>query len=116
GPILWGETLTARAHGLGEEDVFVCGAPQRDYDTVENRIFVAALELLARAAGRTTTPAAERSLLPHQRQVILDRGAAAQRFLADPTLKPLRNRRPNARAVANARRGRRAPQFEPAFQ
>ncbi len=116
GPILWAETLTARAHGLGAEDVFVCGAPQRDFDTVENRIFVAALELLAGAARRTSSPAAQRSLHPQQRQLITERSAAAQAFLAEPSLRPLRHRRPGARAVANARRGRRAPQFEPAFQ
>jgi len=116
GPILWAETLTARAHGLGADDVFVCGAPRRDFDTVENRILVAALELLARAGTKTSTPAAQRSLLPQQRATIEARSAAAQAFLGSADLAPLRYRRPTARAVANARQSRRAPQFDPAFQ
>ncbi len=49
GPIMWSETITARANALGNEDVFVCSITRRSFDTVENRILVAALEAIARA-------------------------------------------------------------------
>lgn len=49
GPIMWSETITARANALGNDDVFVCSLTRRSFDTVENRILVAALEAIARA-------------------------------------------------------------------
>ncbi len=49
GPVLWSETLTARANALGNDDVFVCATPSRSFDTVENRVLVAALEAIAKA-------------------------------------------------------------------
>lgn len=49
GPVLWSETMTARANSLGNDDVFVCSIVERSFDTVENRLLVAALETVARA-------------------------------------------------------------------
>jgi hypothetical protein len=47
GPVLWSETMSARAASFGDPDLFVCTTPQRDYDTAENRVLVAALSELA---------------------------------------------------------------------
>ena len=38
GPVLWSETMSARAATAGDTDLFVCKSPQRDYDTPENLI------------------------------------------------------------------------------
>jgi hypothetical protein len=47
GPVLWSETMSARAASFGDPDLFVCTTPQRDYDTAENRVLVRALAMLA---------------------------------------------------------------------
>jgi hypothetical protein len=49
GPVLWSETMSARASSFGDEDLFVCAAPQREYDTPANRALVQALRTLAGA-------------------------------------------------------------------
>src|SRR4051812_37655871 len=44
GPVLWSETLSARAHTLGGDDVFVCGVQRRHYDIQENHVLLGALD------------------------------------------------------------------------
>jgi hypothetical protein len=50
GPILWSETMAARATSFGDSNVFVFSLAARAYDTAENRVLVAALGALAQAA------------------------------------------------------------------
>ncbi len=115
GAVLWGETLTARANGLGDEDVYVCGAPERDHNTPENQVFAASLGLVVRAGRRLDTPAALESLRGDQRAMIADRSKRASRLLSHHHLAPLRNTRPTARAVTSARQSRNAPHFAAAL-
>lgn len=56
GPVLWSETITARANALGNEDVFVCATSKRSFDTVENRVLVAALDAIAGATRALQDP------------------------------------------------------------
>ncbi len=58
GPVLWSETLNARAHTLGGDDVFVCGVQSRQYDIAENQVLLGALDLVTRAASLLDTEAA----------------------------------------------------------
>lgn len=116
GAVLWGETLTARANGLGGEDVFVCGAPERDHDTPENQVFAASLGLIVRAGRRLETPAALESLRVDQRAVVADRSSRANRLLSHYHLAPLRNTRPTPRAITSARQSRNAPHFAAALE
>ena len=52
GPVLWSETMSARASSFGDEGLFVCATPSRAYDVDENEVLVAALHTIAR--GRVT--------------------------------------------------------------
>ncbi len=45
GPVLWSETMSARASSFGDEGLFVCKTPSRAYDIDENRVLVAALDV-----------------------------------------------------------------------
>ncbi len=51
GPVLWSETITARANSFGDEDVFVCRTVRREFDCMENRLLVWLLERAA-SVGR----------------------------------------------------------------
>lgn len=50
GPILWSETMAARSARAGDDGVVVCATPSRAFDTAENRVLVAALDTVQRAA------------------------------------------------------------------
>src|SRR5690606_16700333 len=50
GPVLWSETMSARASTFGANDVYVCATPSRAYDIVENQVLRFALEKLHEAA------------------------------------------------------------------
>src|SRR4051794_41006699 len=43
GPVVWSETMAARASSAGDPAVFVCTNSVRAYDTAENRVLVGAL-------------------------------------------------------------------------
>lgn len=49
GPIVWNETLAARAATAGDPQLFVCTSLKRAYDTPENRVLVASLRAIADA-------------------------------------------------------------------
>lgn len=115
GPVIWAETLTARANGGGAEDVFVCGSPERDFSTPENRILAAALQMIVRASTRLDSDAAQETLRSDQRDTIRTRGDLARRLLQNNHLKMLRTNRPSPRDVTSARQGRHGAQFQPAL-
>ncbi|MCO5319124.1 MAG: hypothetical protein M9942_11880 [Microthrixaceae bacterium] len=50
GPVMWSETMTARANSFGGEDVFVCRSVRRDFDCAANRLLVWMLERTVSAA------------------------------------------------------------------
>lgn len=51
GPILWSETLAARASSAGDSGIFVCSTVSRGHDTPENQLLVAALEAIVRGGS-----------------------------------------------------------------
>ena len=92
GPVLWSETITARANALGNEDVFVCSITNRSFDTVENRLLVSALDAIARADRALRGPTGDK--VPDEdaaRISAVAREAASWR--AHPRLKDVRSRR-----------------------
>jgi len=115
GPVIWAETLTARANGGGADDVFVCGSPERDFSTPENRILAAALQMIVRASTRLDSDAANETLRADQRDAVRERGQRARVLLQNQHLKALRTNRPSPRDVTSARQGRRAAHFQPAL-
>lgn len=110
GPVQWAETLTARANGLGADDVLVCGSPTRSFDTPENQVLVGALTLVARSALVLDTPAAIR-LAPAQNAIIADRAAQARSLLRHHLLRDVRKNRPTERTVTRARNGRHSMSY-----
>jgi hypothetical protein len=112
GPILWSETITARANALGNEDVFVCMATARSFDTVENQILVAALEAIARAGRALKGPTGER-VAPAEVGHIVAVAQEAARWRANPRLVDIRPRRLSGRALARMRGGHRMARLAP---
>jgi len=116
GPVLWSETMSARASSFGDEGLFVCLAPSRAYDIDENQVLVAALERLREAArwatGTTAGPGQDEALL----RVAAHAGAEAARFAHHPSLARVSRRRPTARAIRRARSGKHHRAYEPALR
>ncbi len=107
GPVLWSETITARANALGNEDVFVCGASSRSFDTVENRVLVEALEDIARARKVLRNPDLVTSLSEdvQRRAAVAAEEAAAWRN--GPRLSEVSGRRLSSRDVTRMKGSRR---------
>lgn len=106
GPILWSETITARANALGNEDVFVCSTTRRSFDTVENRVLVAALDAVARAERALREPTgAKVASEESDRIAAVAREAAAWR--GHPRLSGLQGGRLGGREMARLRGGHR---------
>ncbi len=112
GPILWAETITARAHALGNEDVFVCMTTSRSFDRLENRLLVEALESIS-AATRALQGAPGDSLGPEELARVRAVAAEAARWRADSRLSSVRAGRLTGRAAARVRGGHRRASMEP---
>lgn len=112
GPILWSETITARANALGNEDVFVCSMTRRSFDTVENRILVAALESIARAQRALAGPTGAK-VEPDQARRIAGVAADAAAWRAHPRLADVRGGRLSGRDLARLRGGHRLSRMAP---
>ena len=106
GPILWGETLTARANALGNDDVFVCVTAGRSFDTVENRVLVAALEAISRAERSLRTPVGER-VAPRDAARVAAVAAEAREWRRHPRLAGVKGTRLDGRDLARLRGGHR---------
>jgi len=117
GPVLWSETLAARASSFGDEDLFVCATPSRAYDIDENRVLVAAL-LGVRDAGRGAVEhigGHRRYQDPVVRAAIRNANDAA-RFAEHPSLARVNRGRPGPRALKRTRTGKKKAAYEPAVQ
>lgn len=112
GPILWAETITARANALGNDDVFVCMTTSRSFDRLENRLLVEALESIAAAARAVQGPAGEAL---DDREVTRIRAVAdeAARWRSDARLASIRVGRLTGRAAAKVRGGHRRASMGP---
>ena len=80
GPILWAETMAARAASSGDPSCFVYTVAARAYDTPENRVLVAALKALA-DAGRTVDIRTLRARDTALARLINERSGTAIRWL-----------------------------------
>jgi hypothetical protein len=106
GPVLWAETITARANALGNDDVFVCQTSTRSFDTVENRVLVDALETLAGAARALDTGAGSK-LDPDSVARVREVAAEAASWRQHPRLAGVRGGRLRPRDRARLRGGHR---------
>lgn len=115
GPVLWSETMSARASSNGDDDVYVCAAPLRAYDITENRVLVAALNgildasLDARVISEDTY---DDEMLRAARKM----GDRAKVYLQHPSLRSVTRERPSGRAIKRTRSGKSRKSYEPALQ
>jgi hypothetical protein len=114
GPVLWSETMSARASSFGDPDLYVCMTPSRAYDVDENQVLVSAL-LAVRDAAKDAT---DHTLVQHHEDAVLRavkrNGNDAGRFVEHPSLQKVSRQRPKARAIKRTRAGKKSKVYEPA--
>lgn len=114
GPVLWSETISARAASYGMDDVFVCQTPSRAYDIDENRVLVWALLQVRDGAERATEGTSSR----HDDRVmraVRRNGNDAGRFAEHPSMSKVERVRPGPRAMRRTRSGRHRDAYAPAI-
>ena len=112
--MLWSETMAARAGTAGATDVYVCLTAERAYDTPQNRVLVAALLAIRRAAD-AADPIAGR---PTTTRCCSGRASTAPRarhYLEHRTMKGVNRKRIDGRTIAKTRSGSRNDNYEPAL-
>jgi hypothetical protein len=114
GPVLWSETISARASSFGDDDLYICATPQRDYDTPANRALRQALRVLADAASTIDrAPRSWRDDPRVQRARVASRAALG--WLEHPTLARVGSSRVTPREVVRVRAGKSAARYAPAL-
>lgn len=114
GPVLWSETIAARASTFGQDDVYVCATPARAYDIDENQVLVAALVAVREAADRALEGVSAHTDDPLLRAAWRN-GLDAGRFAEHPSLARVSRVRPNLRQLKRARTGKKKKTYEPAL-
>lgn len=115
GPILWSETIAARAASFGNPDVFVCQTPSRAYDIDENRVLVWAIVQVRDAAERATEGTSSR-YDDRVMKAVRRNGNDAARFAEHPSLSGVTRERPKLRALKRTRSGRKRDAYMPALK
>lgn len=114
GPVLWSETMSARSASNGDEDLFVCAAPNRAYDITENRVLVAALTVVRTAALEAQTVGRHAYDDPTLREARAI-GDRARSYIQHPSLRSVTVERPNGRAIKRTRAGKSGKTYAPAL-
>lgn len=114
GPVMWSETMSARASSFGDRDLFICATPSRAYDVDENRVLVAALRIV-RDAGRDATDRATGPLEDPVLRLARKVGSGAGRWLDHPSLSSISMVRPNPRSLRRTRSGKHRKTYQPAL-
>jgi hypothetical protein len=115
GPVLWSETMAARSSSPGAGGVFICASPMRAFDTDENRVLVAALGRIVRAA-RASDPPIIGPLHPPARELQRARanGERARRALEHRSLAAVPHGLVNGRMLHKTRTSTKAAAFRTA--
>jgi len=114
GPVLWSETMSARASSFGDEGLFICQTPSRAYDIDENRVLVAALASI-REAAIMAEKEDEHAIEDPEVRSARRNGNDAARFLDHPSLASVTRERPTPRAIKRTRAGKHKRSYEPAL-
>ena len=104
GPVLWGETMSARSASAGDPGLFVCATTTKAYDTEANQVLVAAFMRLYRAAGAAEHEIEEGEHHPRPEDVAHARhnGEAVRRALEHRSLHSVSRVKPIAFGLAPA--------------
>lgn len=114
GPILWSETMSARASSNGAEDVFVCATPSRAYDITENQVLVYALSGVHEGA-RQSAIVSDQEYDDETLRRARAQGERARHYLQHPSLRSVTIKTPDGRAVKRTRSGKSRKSYEPAL-
>lgn len=109
GPILWAETISARAASAGDPNVFVCATMTRAYDTPENRLLVAALVAIRDGGIAATSHGLGPEIVDRARR----NSDLAARLLDHRTLSEVRETGVRRRSTGRLHQGRRRRSYEP---
>jgi hypothetical protein len=113
GPVLWSETMAARAASPGAANVFICSSPVKAYDTAENQVLRYALTRLKNASRDASLPGNSHAEDDMVRRARFN-GTRAIRSLEHRTLAGVSNVRPTGRTMQKTRIGNRARTYRPA--
>jgi hypothetical protein len=112
GPVLWGETMSARSASAGDPGLFVCATTTKAYDTDENRVLKAAIAAIHRAGRHAEhTEGYSDDLIRRARH----NGQHAGRLLEHQTLAQVPVVRPSGRMLRRTRAGSRRHTYHPAL-
>jgi hypothetical protein len=114
GPVMWSETMSARASSNGDEGLYVCAVPSRAYDITENRVLVAALNSVWEAAVDAQVISEDTyddAMLRSARRM----GERAKTYLNHPSLRSVTRERPSGRALKRTRAGKSRSSYQPAL-
>lgn len=110
GPVMWSETITARANSFGEEDVFVCRSVRRSFDCPDNRLLVWLLERGASVGrllrSRSSNSGIVERMDPGELRRAEEIAARARVWRSAPRLTGVPARRPNRSETTRIRRSR----------
>lgn len=117
GPVMWSATMAARSASPGAGGVFICASPMKAYDTDENRVLVAALGRILRAARAAESPVVgpHKPPEPDLRRARYN-GDRARRALEHRSLQAVSRGPINGRTVFKARTGTKAAVFRTAIE
>jgi hypothetical protein len=113
GPILWSETLGARAASAGDQGLFVVQKSSRAYDTPENRVLVAALRAIRRGGDEVVRLRPDNEPEDELFRRAKINGIRARRFLEHRALAGVSPRGAGARGLQRVRSGGRRRLYEP---
>jgi hypothetical protein len=115
GPVLWSATMAARSASPGAGGVYICSSPTKAYDTDENRVLVAALGRIVRAARAADSPVVGAHKPPaYDLRRAKHNGERARRALEHRSLQAVSRKPINGRALYKARTGTKAAVFRTA--
>ena len=112
---MWSETTSRRAASAGAQDVYVCAAPERAYDSLENRVLASAL-VWVRDAGRGVDSVSAQAYDDDTLRRARFNGLRAIRFLDHRTLSAVKREKPTARALKRTRSGTRRTTYRSALE
>lgn len=111
GPVLWGETMSARSASAGDPGLFVCATTTKAYDTDENRVLKFALHTIDQAA-RDVEHDIDQDVVRRAKH----NGHEASRLLEHQTLAGVPVVPPRGRSLRRTRAGSRRSTYRPALE
>jgi hypothetical protein len=115
GPVLWSETMSARASSFGDDDLFVCSTPSRAYDIDENHVLVYALAEVRDAARLAADAAGASGGSSEATRTVRRHAVEATRYLEHPSLRSVSRKKPGARAIKRTRSGKHRKSYDAAL-